>query len=40
MVVAATPSPALSPTVLGEWHTLAALSTLFVPSARIAFCAT
>ena len=36
-VVEATPSVALSATVLGEWQMRAALSMLFVPIARTAF---
>jgi hypothetical protein len=38
-VVAATPSAPLSPKVLGEWQTRAALSIELVPIARTAFCA-
>jgi hypothetical protein len=36
-VVAATPTDSFSPNVLGEWHTLAALSIELVPIARTAF---
>jgi hypothetical protein len=36
-VVAASPSERFSATVLGAWQTRAALSTLLVPIARIAF---
>ena len=36
-VVAATPSACLSPNVLGEWQTRAALSIELVPIARAAF---
>ena len=39
-VVAATPIACFSAVVDGAWHTRAALSTLFVPIARAAFCAT
>ena len=39
-VVAATPIASLSAVVDGAWHTRAALSTLFVPMKRAAFCAT
>ncbi|GBD30386.1 hypothetical protein HRbin32_01489 [bacterium HR32] len=37
-VVAATPRASLRAKVLGEWQMRAALSTLFVPMARTAFC--
>ena len=38
-VVAATPMARFSAVVEGAWHTRAALSTLLVPIARVAFCA-
>ena len=39
-VVAATPIVSFSAVVDGAWQTRAALSTLFVPMQRAAFCAT
>ena len=39
-VAAATPRPALSAVVLGEWQMRAALSMALLPSARTAFWAT